>query len=85
MGDQVRLFLFRWSNNYSPLIWMYLSASVGQYAIQLLTLSGYKVITVASPRNFGLVKSLGATAVFDVRRFHGRISSMILIVYHLKV
>ena len=42
------------------------SSSVGQYAIQLAKLSGYKVATVASPHNFKLVKDLGADVVFDV-------------------
>ncbi|KZT00987.1 GroES-like protein [Laetiporus sulphureus 93-53] len=41
------------------------SGSVGQYAIQLAHLSGYKVVTTASPRNFELVRSLGADVVFD--------------------
>ncbi|KAH9840991.1 GroES-like protein [Rhodofomes roseus] len=41
------------------------SSSVGQYAIQLAHLSGYKVVTTASPHNFELVKSLGADAVYD--------------------
>ncbi|KAI8982799.1 GroES-like protein [Trametes punicea] len=48
--------------------WVYIhggSSSVGQFAIQLATLSGYKVATTASPRNFPLVRSLGASAVFD--------------------
>ena len=35
------------------------------YSIQLAHLAGYKVVTVASPRNWGLCKSLGADAVFD--------------------
>ncbi|KAH9934267.1 GroES-like protein [Fomitopsis serialis] len=43
------------------------SSSVGQYAIQLAHLSGYKVITTASPRNFDLVKSLGADTAFDYK------------------
>jgi len=42
------------------------SSSVGQYAIQLAKLSGYKVVTTASKRNHELVKSLGADLVFDV-------------------
>ena len=42
------------------------SSSVGQYAIQLAKLSGYKVATVASPHNFKLVKDFGADVVFDV-------------------
>ncbi|PSR78310.1 hypothetical protein PHLCEN_2v7432 [Hermanssonia centrifuga] len=41
------------------------SGSVGMFAIQLAHLAGYKVVTTASPRNFGLCKSLGADAVFD--------------------
>ncbi|KAH9951701.1 GroES-like protein [Amylocystis lapponica] len=41
------------------------SSSVGQYAVQLAHLSGYKVVSTASPRNFELVKSFGADAVFD--------------------
>lgn len=43
------------------------SSGVGQFAIQLAKLSGYKVVTVASPRNHELLKSLGADAVFDYR------------------
>lgn len=44
-------------------------ASVGQFAIQLAHLSGYKVATVASPHNYALVKSLGADVVYDVRAY----------------
>ena len=43
------------------------SSGVGQFAIQLAKLSGYKVVTVASPRNHEFLKALGADAVFDVR------------------
>ena len=43
------------------------AASVGQFAIQLAALSGYKVATTASPKNFELVNGLGASAVFDYR------------------
>lgn len=43
------------------------SSSVGQYAIQLAHLSGYKVVTSASPHNFALVTALGADAVFDYK------------------
>lgn len=43
------------------------STSVGLYMIQLAKLSGYKVVTVASPRNHDLLKSYGADAVFDYR------------------
>lgn len=42
-------------------------AAVGFFAIQLAHLAGYKVATTASPRNFDLVRSLGADAVFDYR------------------
>jgi NADPH:quinone reductase-like Zn-dependent oxidoreductase len=35
------------------------------YAIQLAKLSGLNVITSCSPRNFDLVKSLGATDAYD--------------------
>ncbi|KAI0723769.1 GroES-like protein [Cerioporus squamosus] len=43
------------------------SSGVGMSAIQLAHLSGYKVVTTASPRNFSLLKSLGADEVFDYR------------------
>lgn len=41
------------------------ASSVGSNAIQLAVAAGYEVIATASPKNFGLVKSLGATEVFD--------------------
>ncbi|KLO11437.1 GroES-like protein [Schizopora paradoxa] len=42
------------------------STSVGQYALQLLKLSGYStIITTASLHNTDLVKSLGATHIID--------------------
>jgi NADPH:quinone reductase-like Zn-dependent oxidoreductase len=43
----------------------FITASVGQYAIQLASLYFSNIITTCSPRNFDLVKSLGATHVFD--------------------
>ncbi|KIM27903.1 hypothetical protein M408DRAFT_70528 [Serendipita vermifera MAFF 305830] len=43
------------------------SSGVGMYAIKLASLSGYKVVTVASQHNWDLVKSLGASAVFDYK------------------
>jgi NADPH:quinone reductase-like Zn-dependent oxidoreductase len=58
-GDKV-LFADAWFFIYGG------SSSVGQYAIQLAKLSGYKVATVASPHNFKLVKDFGAEIVFDV-------------------
>ncbi|PAV15522.1 zinc-binding oxidoreductase [Pyrrhoderma noxium] len=39
------------------------SSSVGQAAVQLAHLSGLRVISTSSPRNFSLVKSLGADIV----------------------
>ncbi|KAH8074799.1 GroES-like protein [Cristinia sonorae] len=42
------------------------STSVGQYVLQFAKLSGFSpIITTASPRNAGLVKSLGATHFID--------------------
>jgi len=42
------------------------SSSVGQYVLQAAKHSGFSpIITTASPRNFDLVKSLGATHVVD--------------------
>ncbi|KAJ4348951.1 hypothetical protein N0V95_005037 [Ascochyta clinopodiicola] len=43
------------------------STSVGCNAIQLAIAAGYDVVTTSSPRNFDLVKSLGANEVFDYR------------------
>jgi NADPH:quinone reductase-like Zn-dependent oxidoreductase len=43
------------------------ASSVGQYAIQFSKLGGLRVLTTASPKNFGLVKGLGADSVFDYR------------------
>ncbi|MGB3337862.1 MAG: zinc-binding dehydrogenase [Devosia sp.] len=58
------------------------SSSVGANAIQLAVASGYTVITTASARNAEMLKSLGASAVFDhasasivkdvVEAMHGR-------------
>lgn len=41
------------------------STATGTLGIQFAKLAGYKVITTCSPRNFDLVKSLGADAVYD--------------------
>ncbi|KAH9849338.1 oxidoreductase [Lenzites betulinus] len=41
------------------------SSSCGQYAIQLARASVFRVITTASPRNFALLRSLGAAVVCD--------------------
>jgi NADPH:quinone reductase-like Zn-dependent oxidoreductase len=43
------------------------STGVGMYAIKLASLLGYRVVTTASLHNFELVKSLGASAVFDYK------------------
>ena len=45
------------------------STCVGLYAIQLAKLSGYKIATVASPRNHELLKRYGADVVFDASIF----------------
>jgi len=45
------------------------STSVGSNGIQLARCAGYRVITTASPRNFGYVRSLGAAAAVD---YHSR-------------
>ena len=44
------------------------ATSVGTNAIQLARAAGYDVITTCSPRNDGLVRSLGASASFDYHR-----------------
>ncbi|ORY67813.1 putative zinc-binding dehydrogenase family oxidoreductase [Pseudomassariella vexata] len=44
------------------------STSTGTLALQLLKLSGLNPITVCSPHNVQLVKSYGATAVFDYKQ-----------------
>ncbi|KAG9679954.1 oxidoreductase, partial [Aureobasidium melanogenum] len=41
------------------------ASSVGVNAIQLGVAAGYEVITTASPRNFELVRGLGASRAFD--------------------
>jgi len=41
------------------------STATGTLAIQMAKLSGLDVITTCSPRNFDLVKSLGASVAFD--------------------
>lgn len=54
------------SNGESFLVWGG-STSVGCNAIQFAVAAGYQVITTASPKNFDLVKSLGASHAFDYR------------------
>ncbi|KAI9835646.1 MAG: hypothetical protein M1838_005236 [Thelocarpon superellum] len=43
------------------------ATSVGCNAIQLAVAAGYQVVTTASPKNFDLVKKLGASQAFDYR------------------
>lgn len=43
------------------------ASSVGCNAIQLAVAAGYEVLTTASPKNFELVKKLGASEVFDYK------------------
>jgi len=43
------------------------SSGVGQFGIQLAKLSGYRVVTVASPRNHEFLRGLGADAVYDYK------------------
>ncbi|KAH8813485.1 chaperonin 10-like protein [Flagelloscypha sp. PMI_526] len=51
----------------APILIWGASTAVGHYAIQLASLSGYKVITTASPAVFDEVKALGASEVFDYK------------------
>jgi len=43
------------------------ASSVGQYTIQFAKFGGLRVLTTASPKNFDLVRGLGADEVFDYR------------------
>jgi NADPH:quinone reductase-like Zn-dependent oxidoreductase len=43
------------------------SSAMGTMGIQVAKLSGYRVITTCSPRNFDMVKSYGAEATFDYK------------------
>lgn len=43
------------------------ATGVGMYAIKIASLAGLKVVTTASEKNWELVKSLGADAVFDYK------------------
>ena len=43
------------------------SSAMGTMGVQLAKLSGYNVIATCSPRNFDLVKSMGASEVFDYK------------------
>ncbi|SJX62786.1 related to toxD gene [Sporisorium reilianum f. sp. reilianum] len=43
------------------------STTVGQWAIQIAHLAGYRVITTASPKNHPLLRDLGADDLYDYR------------------
>ncbi|CAE6502805.1 unnamed protein product [Rhizoctonia solani] len=43
------------------------SSSLGLFSTQLAKLSGYKVVTTVSPKNFDLLKSLGADVTIDYK------------------
>ncbi|KAH8646229.1 chaperonin 10-like protein [Xylariales sp. PMI_506] len=50
----------------APLVFIYGgSTATATYGIQFAALSGYRVITTASPSHHDFVRSLGASAVFD--------------------
>ncbi|SCU90858.1 LAFA_0F00540g1_1 [Lachancea sp. 'fantastica'] len=61
------------------------ASSVGTNAIQLAVASGYQVISTSSPKNWGYLKKLGASQVFDynsstvvediIKAFHGKKSA----------
>jgi NADPH:quinone reductase-like Zn-dependent oxidoreductase len=55
------------SINQTPILIWGGSTAVGHYAIQLASLSGYKVYVTASPAVFDEVKNLGASEVFDYK------------------
>ncbi|SNX84284.1 related to toxD gene [Melanopsichium pennsylvanicum] len=43
------------------------STTVGQWAIQIAHISGFRVITTASPHNHQLLKSIGADDIYDYK------------------
>ena len=50
-----------------PILVYAASSAVGMYAVQFAKLGGHKVYATCSPRNFNLVKGLGADEVFDYK------------------
>ena len=68
------------------------STSVGCNAIQLAVAAGYEVFTACSPKNFDLVKELGASQAFDynsktvvqdlIRAFRGKTTAGALSIGH---
>ncbi|KAK8093065.1 dehydrogenase azaJ [Apiospora kogelbergensis] len=61
------------------------STSVGCNAIQLACAAGYEIVTTCSPRNFDLVKSLGAAAAFDYRDANAAVSEIVQFCKNKKV
>lgn len=55
--------------------WSGAAQRVGCSAIQFAVAVGYQVVTTASPKNFDLVRSLGASHAFDYRSPFMTISS----------
>ncbi|KAJ6118232.1 hypothetical protein N7471_013699 [Penicillium samsonianum] len=53
--------------NATPILIYGGSTATGTLAIQFAKLSGYKVFTTCSPRNFDLVRRMGADATFDYK------------------
>lgn len=53
-------------NGKTVLIWG-ASTSVGMCAVQLATAAGYEVFATASPKNWDVVRSLGASKMFDYK------------------
>ncbi|KAK7442941.1 hypothetical protein VKT23_015885 [Stygiomarasmius scandens] len=49
----------------TPLLVWSGSSSTGQYVIQFAKIAGLEIFSTSSPRNFSLLKSLGAKEVFD--------------------
>ncbi|KAF2871289.1 putative zinc-binding oxidoreductase ToxD [Massariosphaeria phaeospora] len=52
----------------NELHWVFIhggATAMGTFAVQMAKISGYKIISTSSPRNFDLVKSYGADIVFD--------------------
>ncbi|WXC63397.1 hypothetical protein SNK03_009218 [Fusarium graminearum] len=56
----------RSSTGQTVLVWG-ASTSVGRNAVQLAVAAGYDVIATASPKNWDIVRNLGASSVFDYR------------------
>lgn len=68
-SDQLALEVGQGQGEHEPqmvLIWGG-STSVGLNAIQLARGAGYTVLATASPKNFALVRSVGASAAFDYK------------------